>query len=164
MPRLYPKGQLQNSSLSKTRGTRQHNPSTHESLSCAKKRTTTAASSRKKQYQSVVQLYYNEARERSEPFFPWFSKEKKLLHNGSYEHRVPKIKKQNIILYQGCLCVIVCVIQHRKWHLGRLYSTHTATMPVLTGSVHEHTLTKPSRAGFAVIRLELIEPGAETCV
>ena len=37
-------------------------------------------------------------------------------------------------------------------------------MPVLTGSVHSHILTKPSRAGFAVIRSELIEPGAETCV
>ena len=37
-------------------------------------------------------------------------------------------------------------------------------MPVLTGSAHAHVLTKPSRAGFAVIRLELSEPGAETCV
>ena len=37
-------------------------------------------------------------------------------------------------------------------------------MPVLTGSVHAHILTKPSRACFAVIRLELIKPGAETCV
>ena len=37
-------------------------------------------------------------------------------------------------------------------------------MPVLTGSVHAHILTTPSRPGFAVIRLELIEPGAETCV
>ena len=37
-------------------------------------------------------------------------------------------------------------------------------MPVLKGSVHAHILTKPSCAGFAVIRLELIEPGAETCV
>ena len=53
MPRLYPKGQW-----SKTRGTPQHNPSTHEALSFANKRTTTAASSRKKQYQSVVPLYY----------------------------------------------------------------------------------------------------------
>ena len=41
---------------------------------------------------------------------------------------------------------------------------HTAPIPVLTGSVHAHILTKPSRAGFAVIRLELIEPGAETSV
>ena len=37
-------------------------------------------------------------------------------------------------------------------------------MPVLTGSVHAHTLTKPSRAGFAVSRSELIEPGAATYV
>ena len=37
-------------------------------------------------------------------------------------------------------------------------------MSVLTGSVHAHILTKPSRAGFVAIRLELIEPGAETCV
>ena len=29
-------------------------------------------------------------------------------------------------------------------------------MPVLTGPVHAHILTKRSRAGFAVIRLELI--------
>ena len=37
-------------------------------------------------------------------------------------------------------------------------------MPVRTGSVHAHILAKSSRAGFAVIRLELIEPGAATCV
>ena len=37
-------------------------------------------------------------------------------------------------------------------------------MPVLTGSVHAHILTKPSSAGFAVIRLEFIVPGAERCV
>ena len=43
---------------SKTRGTPQHNPSTHNSLSCANKRTTTAARSRKKRYQSVVPLLY----------------------------------------------------------------------------------------------------------
>ena len=40
---------------------------------------------------------------------------------------------------------------------------HTAPMPVLTGSVHADILTKPC-TGFAVIRLELIEPGAPTCV
>ena len=37
-------------------------------------------------------------------------------------------------------------------------------MPILFGSVHAHILTRPSRAGFAVSRLELIEPGAATCV
>ena len=63
-----------------------------------------------------------------------------------------------------CVCVIVCVIQHRNWPSGRPYSTHTVPMPVLTGSVHAQILTKPSRAACAVIRLELIEPGAATCV
>ena len=65
------------------------------------------------------------------------------LHNESYEHRV-----FNIVV----------------GHLGRPYLTHTAPMPALTGSVHAHILTKPSRAGFAVISLELIEAGAATCV
>ena len=37
-------------------------------------------------------------------------------------------------------------------------------MPVLTGSVHAHILTKPSRAGFALSSLELIESGVATCV
>ena len=41
---------------------------------------------------------------------------------------------------------------------------HTAPMPVLAGYVHAHILTRPSRAGFSEIRLELIEPGAATCV
>ena len=49
-------------------------------------------------------------------------------------------------------------------HLGRPYSTHTSPMPVLTGSVHANIPKKPCRAVFAVIRLELIEPGAATCV
>ena len=37
-------------------------------------------------------------------------------------------------------------------------------MPVLAGSVNTHIGAKPSRAVFAVIRSELIEPGAATCV
>ena len=37
-------------------------------------------------------------------------------------------------------------------------------MPVRAGSVRAHILTKPSRTVFAVIRLELIEPGVATCV
>ena len=37
-------------------------------------------------------------------------------------------------------------------------------MPVPTGTVHAHILTKPARSGLAVSRLELIEPGAATCV
>ena len=98
-------------------------------------------------------------------FFLGFPRKKKSLHNGSNEHRVPKIKNKHYSVPGIFVCVGVCV-----WFnivigdLGRPYSTHTAPMPVLMGSVHAHILTKPSRAGFAVIRLELIEPGAATCV
>ena len=49
-------------------------------------------------------------RRASDASCPWFSKEKKPLHNGSYEYWVSKIKiTTNIILYQGCLCVWLCV-------------------------------------------------------
>ena len=97
--------------------------------------------------------------------FLHFPRKKKTLHNGSYEHRVPKIKNKHYSVPGIFVCVGVCV-----WFnivigdLGRPYSTHTAPMPVLMGSVHAHILTKPSCAGFAVIRFELIEPGAATCV
>ena len=61
---------------------------------------------------------YNEARERSKPFFLGFPRKKKPLHNESYEHRVPKIKK-TLILYQGC------VIQHRNWpHRSTILNAH----------------------------------------
>ena len=47
----------------------------------------------------------NEARERSDPFFPWFSKGKKPLHNGSYEHRVPEIKNKTLFRTRDvCVC------------------------------------------------------------
>ena len=36
-------------------------------------------------------------------------------------------------------------------------------MPVPTGCVHAHILPEPSGAGVAVIRSELVEPGAATC-
>ena len=74
---------------------------------------------------------------------------------------MPKIKIRIIFLYQGCFSVRFNIV---IGHLRRPYSTHAAPMPVLAGSVHAHILTKPSRAVFAVIRVELIEPGAETCV
>ena len=85
---------------------------------------------------------------------------KKPLPSGSYERRVPKIKNKNLFSVPGMFVSFNIVIGH----FGRPYSTHTAPMPVLTGSVHAHIRTKPSRAGFAVIRVELIEPGAATCV
>ena len=88
--------------------------------------------------------------------FVGFPRKKKPLNNGSYEHRVPKKKlKKNIILYEGYVCDSgMCVgFNIVIGHLGRPYSTHTAPTPVLTDSVHAHILTKPSCAGFAVIRL-----------
>ena len=72
--------------------------------------------------------------------------------------RVIKIRKKTFFCAMSVWFNIVI------GHLGRPYSTHTAPMPVLMGSVHAHILTKPSRAGFSVVRLELIEPGAETCL
>ena len=89
----------------------------------------------------------------------FFLQAKKPLHDRSYEHRVPKMKNKTLFCTRD-----VCVIQHRNRRLrSTILYTH-GTMPVLTGSVHAHILTKPSRAGFAVIRVELIEPGAATCV
>ena len=58
----------------------------------------------------------------------------------------------------------VCLIQHRNWPLRSTILNAHGTNASPAGSVHAHILTKHSRAGFAVIRLELIEPGAETCV
>ena len=49
-------------------------------------------------------------------------------------------------------------------HLGRPRSTHTAPMPVPMGCVYAQIITKPSRAGFAVSRSELVEPEAATYV
>ena len=65
-------------------------------------------------------LNNHEARERSEPTFSWFSKGKKPLHNGSYEHRVSKI--QDLIFFctrdvHSLICLFICVIQHRNWPL-----------------------------------------------
>ena len=77
-------------------------------------------------------------------FFLGFPRKKTPLHNGSYKHRVPKIEKENILLY-------VCVIRHRNW-------------PLRSTILSAHIPTKPSRACFAVSRLELIEPGAASCV
>ena len=51
----------------------------------------------------------NEARERSEPFFSWFPRKKKSLHNGSYEHRLPKTKSKTLFCTE-----CVCVIQYRN--------------------------------------------------
>ena len=45
-------------------------------------------------------------------FFLGFPREKKPPHNGSYEHRLPKIKNKTFFSTRD-----VCVIQHRDWPL-----------------------------------------------
>ena len=50
-----------------------------------------------------------------------FQGKKKPLHNGSYEHRTPKIQNQTLFCTRDvCLCVrfrYVWVIKHRNWPL-----------------------------------------------
>ena len=95
------------------------------------------------------------------PFFAFMQKSLFIAGRTSMR-RVPKIKNKTFFCTRDvCLFVSFNIV---IGHLGRPYSTHTAPMPVRMGSVHAHILTKRSRAGFAVIRLELIEPGAATCV
>ena len=48
-------------------------------------------------------------------FFLGFSKEKKPLHNGSYEHKVPKIKNKTLFCTSDVCDSGMCVIQHRNW-------------------------------------------------
>ena len=47
-----------------------------------------------------------------------FPRKKGLFHNGSYEHRVPIIKKQTLFCTRYvCVGVCMCMIQHRIWPL-----------------------------------------------
>ena len=71
--------------------------------------------------------------------FLGFPREKKPLHNGSYEHRVPKNKNNN----SSAQCVWFNIAIGR---LGRPYYTHTAPIAVPTGSTHAHILTSPTCA------------------
>ena len=51
-------------------------------------------------------------------FFLGFPRKKKPLHNGSYEHRAPKIKNQTLFCTRDvCVRRCLCVIQHRSWPL-----------------------------------------------
>ena len=79
---------------------------------------------------------------RAKPFFLDFPRKKKHLHNGSYE-----ACRVSVFTFS-----VSCVTQHRNRTLWSTALNAHGTMPVLTGSVHAHTLTKPSRAGFAASR------------
>ena len=57
-----------------------------------------------------------------------------------------------------------CVLQFFFGHVCPPRSTHTATMPVLAGSVHTHIPTKSFRAGAVVSCSGLVGLGVATCV
>ena len=60
--------------------------------------------------------------------------------------------------------VSMCIIQHRNRPLKSTALNAHGTDASADGlCARTHTLTKPCRAGFAVSRSELIEPGAATC-
>ena len=56
------------------------------------------------------------------PFFAF--RQKKPLHNGSYEHRVPKIQNQTFFCTRDIICLFICVIKHRSWPLRSTILAH----------------------------------------
>ena len=97
--------------------------------------------------------------------FLGFPRKKKPRHNGGYEHRVTKIKNKTscctrYVCVRGCLCVI----QHRNWPLRSTILNAHGTNASLDGLCTRTHTNEAFSCWFAVIRLDLIKPGAETCV
>ena len=93
-------------------------------------------------------------------FSPWTH-----TSDDSYIHQLSLVLATATVSFS--LSVLLCMfvfVDIVIGHLGRPRSTHTAPIPVPMGSVHVQTITKPSRAGHAVSRSELVQPGAATCV
>ena len=110
---------------------------------------------------------YNEALERSELFFLGFPREKKPLHNGSYERRVPKIKNQTLFCTRdvcACDCVIVCVIQHRNWPIRSTILNAHGTNCSADGFYARTHINEPYLCYYVVFRSKLAEADAATCV
>ena len=63
-------------------------------------------------YKHQKELFIMRRSSEASLFFLGFPRKKKPLHNGSYEHRVPKIKNKTFFCTR-----YVCVIQHRNWPL-----------------------------------------------
>ena len=91
---------------------------------------------------------------------------KKPLHNGSYEHRVPKIQNQTFFCTRDVkfVCLVVCVIQHRNWPPRSTILNAHGTNTISDGLCTRTHTNEAFSCWFCVIRLELIEPGAATCV
>ena len=99
-------------------------------------------------------------------FFLDFPREKKPLHNGSYEHRVLKIKTKHYSATGmcGCGCLLVCVIQHRNWPLRSTILNAHGTNASPDGLCTRTHTNEAFSCWFCCKSLELIEPGAATCV
>ena len=104
--------------------------------------------------------------EATEAFFAF--RQKSLFITGRTSIGCPKYKTKHFSVPGMfiCLfvCLFICMIQHRNWPLRSTMLNAQGTNASPDGLCTRTHTTKPSLAGFAVIRLELIEPGAATCV
>ena len=65
-------------------------------------------------FHTAVVMRQRRGSEATEAFF--CLQAKKPFHSGSYEHRVPKIKKPTLFCTRD-VYLFICVIQHRNWPL-----------------------------------------------
>ena len=75
-------------------------------------------------------------------FLLGFPRKKQSLHNGSYEHRIgcQKCKTKHYSVPGMCVCVIVCVIQHRNWPLrSAILNAHGTNASPDGLCTHTHT-------------------------
>ena len=100
----------------------------------------------------------NEASELSEPFLR-FPRKNKPLHNGSYEHRVPKTKNQTLFCTRD-----VCVIQHRNWPLRSTIFNAPGTNASPGGLCTRTHTNEAFWCWFCCNSFRVDEPGAATCV
>ena len=94
-------------------------------------------------------------------YFPtktYISRTHKLFFwDAAIRNSLPSNKEQNILLY-------VCVIQHRNWPLRSTILNAHSTNASLDGLCTRTHTNKTFSCCFCCNSLELIDPGAETCV
>ena len=91
-------------------------------------------------------------------FFIGFPRDKKSLHNGSYEHRLPKRnKKKSSVQCMG-------VIQHRNWRLRSTIVNASGTNCCADELYARTHINEPHLCYYVVRRSKLAEADAETCV
>ena len=102
--------------------------------------------------------YHHEARERSEPFFLWFSKEKKdLFITGRTSIGCQKLKTK----HSSVQCLYVCVIEHPL--PSTALNAHGTNCSADGFNARTH-VNEPYLCYCVVCRSKLAEADAETCV